>query len=232
MRQRPRDVSPGRAYLCSSCSAHATAAGAAVCAQRCPIRRAPMPIRIAIRSSAARERLRFVALVAAFAAIASCDDSTGPRPGNPPLTVQGLPTGTAAEVALTGPANFSRVLTGTEVVASLPPGVYGLKAVSVFNGPARYTALPDSQEITITKSDTPVGATVNYLLSSGGLTVTVGGIPSGGTAAVRVTGPRGFNRTIASTTTFEGLDTGTYSIFAQELVANQHRFAASQAVQS
>ena len=191
-----------------------------------------MPIRIAVRSSAARERLRFSVLIAAVAAISSCNDSNGPRTGKLSLTVQGLPTGTAAEVALTGPANFSRVLTGTEVVANLPPGVYGLKAVSVFNGAARYTALPDSQEITITKSDTPLTATVNYLLSTGGLTVTVGGIPSGGSAAVRVTGPRGFNRTIAATTTFEGLDTGTYSIFAQEIVANQHRFASSQAVQS
>ena len=191
-----------------------------------------MPIRIAVQSSAARERLRCVFLLAAVAAIASCNDSNGPRTGKLALTVDGLPTGTAAQVTLTGPSNYSRVLTGNETVASLPPGVYGLKATSVFNGPARYTALPDSQEITITKSDTPVAATINYLLSTGGLTVTVGGVPNGGTPTVRVTGPRGFNRTIASTTTFEGLDAGTYSVFAQEVVANQHRFAASQPVQS
>jgi hypothetical protein len=191
-----------------------------------------MPIRIAVRSSAARERLNAFAFIAAVAAIASCNDSNGPRTGKLALTVQGLPTGTAAQVTLSGPANFSRVLTGNETVASLTPGEYTLAGASVFNGTARYTPLPDSQTITITKSDTPVAATVNYLLSTGGLTVNVGGIPSGGSAAVRVTGPLGFNRMITSTTTFEGMDTGTYTVFAQEIVANQHRFASTQAVQS
>jgi len=192
--------------------------------------RASMPIRLAVYSSAALRRRRIYALLG-LALAAACDNSSGPRTGKLALSIQGLPTGTAAQVTLSGPASFSRVLTGPEVVANLKPGDYKLTSTSVFNGGARYSPLPDTQTVTITKSDTPVEATVAYLLTSGSLAVSVDGVPSGSSPVIRVTGPKGFIQTISSTTTLDGLDVGMYVIFAQELVANQQRYAPTRGTQ-
>lgn len=195
------------------------------------IRRAPMSIRFSHSPSAVRRQLRPAFIAVAVALTASCDNSSGPRTGKLSLTIDGLPTGTSAQITLTGPGDFSRVLTETGVVASLKPGEYTLKSAVVMNGTARYSPLPDSQTVTITKSDTPVSASVQYLLSTGTLTVTVTGAPAGSTPTVRVTGPKGFNRTIDATTTFAGIDAGIYSITAQEIVANQQRYAPNRASQ-
>ncbi|HEX6048527.1 MAG TPA: hypothetical protein VFZ21_04640 [Gemmatimonadaceae bacterium] len=181
--------------------------------------------------SAARQRLGPLAVLAVAAILASCE-SSGPRTGALKLTVQGLPTGTGAQVTLSGPGNFSRVLTGDDVVASLKPGEYTVAGASVLNGSARYSPTPDTQKVTIAKSDTPVEVTVLYQLTTGSLALTVGGAPEGASPTVRVTGPNGFNQTVTGSTTFEGLDAGTYTIFAQELVANQQRFAPDRPAQS
>src|SRR5688572_21578082 len=175
-----------------------------------------MPIDPVRTLSAARQRLRPVAFLTVAAIVAACE-SSGPRTGTLSLKVQGLPTGTAAQVTLSGPGNFSRVLTGDDIVASLTPGEYTIAGASVLNGSARYTPAPDTQKVTIAKSDTPVDVTVSYQLTTGGLALTVGGAPEGSSPTVRVTGPNGFNKTVTASTTLEGLDAGTYTIFAQEL---------------
>ena len=134
-----------------------------------------MTSRFARTSSAVRLRPSLTLLVASTLVLAACDNSSGPRTGKLSVSVFGLPTGTAGQVTLTGPANYSHVVTANEVVANLKPGDYKLTSVSVLNGAARYTPLPDTQTVAITKSNTPVEASVQYLLSSGSLTVTVSG---------------------------------------------------------
>jgi len=134
-------------------------------------------------------------------------------------------------VTLTGPANYSHVVTANEVVANLKPGDYKLTSVSVLNGTARYTPLPDTQTVSIAKSNTPVEVSVQYVLSSGSLTVTVTGVPQGSAPSVRVTGPKSFSQTISATTTFDGIDAGLYSVTAQELVANQQRYTPARTTQ-
>jgi hypothetical protein len=190
-----------------------------------------MTSRFARTSSAIRLRSSLTLLVASTLALAACDNSSGPRTGKLSVSVFGLPTGTAGQVTLTGPANYSHVVTANEVVANLKPGDYKLTSVSVLNGAARYTPLPDTQTVAITKSNTPVEASVQYLLSSGSLTVTVSGVPQGTAPSVRVTGPKGFNQTISTTTTFDGIDTGVYSVTAPELVANEQRYAPARTTQ-
>jgi hypothetical protein len=119
------------------------------------------------------------------------------------------------------------VLTASDVVANLKPGEYTIKAASVRDGLTRYSALTDSQTVTIAKSNVPVDVSVAYAVSSAVLTVTVDGAPSATAAAVRVSGPNGFSQTIATTTTFAGIDPGIYFIVAPEILSNQQRFAAS-----
>jgi len=189
-----------------------------------------MPIHVCVCSSAALGRPRIFAVLG-LALAAACDSSSGPRTGKLSLSVQGLPSGMAAQVTLTGPANFSRVLTGSEVVANLKPGDYKLTSVSVLNGTARYSPLPDTQTVTVTKSDTPVEANLVYLLTTGSLTVSIDGAPAGTSPTIRVTGPKGFDLRISATTTLEGLDVGTYFIIAQDLIANQQRYAPNRGTQ-
>ena len=176
-------------------------------------------------ASFARPRLRPAFVLASLFALASCD-SSGPRTGSLSLTVSGLPTGTTAKVTLTGPG-FSRVLSGTEVVANLKPGQYTLTPASVLNGLTRYSSITPPQTVTITKSNVPVAASVAYTVSSAILTVTVAGAPAGTAAAVRITGPNSFNDTVTTTTTFEGLEPGSYFIVAPEIIASQQRFTAN-----
>ena len=193
--------------------------------------KAPMTSGLARFASSTRMGLRPALLLASLVVLASCENSSGPRTGKLSLTVTGLPTGTAAQVTLSGPANFSRVITGTEVVANLKPGEYTLTASSVLDGLTRYSSISGSQTITIAKSDVPVEAAVAYAVSSAVLTVTVSGTPTGEQAAVRITGPNGFSQTISTTTTFGGIEPGSYFIVAPEIVANQQRFTANRSSQ-
>ena len=171
--------------------------------------------------------LRPALVLASLLALASCDNPSGTRTGKLSLTITGLPSGTAAQVTLTGPANFSRVVSGTEVVANLKAGEYTITPASVLDGLTRYSSLGGPQTVTITKSDVPVDAAVAYAVSSAVLTVTVGGTPTGGTAAVRITGPNNFNEVIAATKTFAGIEPGSYFVVAPEIVVSQQRFAAN-----
>jgi len=170
-------------------------------------------------------------VLASLLVIASCDKSNGPRTGKLSLTVSGLPTGTAAQVTLSGPANFSRVITGTEVVSNLQPGEYTLTPASVFNGLTRYSSITAAQTVTITKSDTPVDAAIAYSVSSANLTVNIDGTPTGATTAVRVTGPKNFNQIVSATTTFPGVEPGSYFVVAPEIVVGQQRFTADRSSQ-
>jgi hypothetical protein len=176
--------------------------------------------------SAARQLHRLVLLVGSVALFGSCD-SNGPRTGKLSLTVTGIPEGASAQITLSGPNNFSRVLTRSDVVASLKPGEYKISATSIRDGQTRYSPLADTQTVTIPKSNVPVEASVAYTLSSGVLSVTIDGIPTTAQAAVRVTGPNGFNQILTTTTTFPGADPGFYLVIAPEIVANDQRFSAS-----
>ena len=180
------------------------------------------------RTCADSHWLRRIALMAGAAAVlGSCNDSNGPRTGKLSLTITGLPTSTAAQVTLTGPNKYSRVLSTTDVVASLKPGTYRITAESVRDGSTRYSPLADTQTVTVPKSNVPVEASVAYTVSSAVLSVTIDGVPASAQAAVRVTGPNGFSRTIPATQMFTGIDPGFYTIVAPEIPANSQLFAAS-----
>jgi len=154
----------------------------------------------------------------------SCGDSNGPRTGSLSLTISGLPENAAGQVTVSGPNKYSRVLAATEVVAGLRPGVYHISAAPIRDGTTRYSALADTQTVTIPKSNVPVEASVDYAVSSAVLIITVDGAPPAPPPAIRVTGPNGFSRTVAASTTFDGIDPGYYLIAAPEVSVDQQRF--------
>ena len=58
------------------------------------------------------------------------------------------------------------------------------------------------------------GGSAGQAPGTGSLQVTVSGVPTGSTASVAVTGPGGFNQSIATTTTLPGLAVGSYAVAA------------------
>src|SRR4051812_45359403 len=107
--------------------------------------RAPMTPRSAGIFSDVRLLGRVAVVIGSVTLLASCDNNNGPRTGKLSLTVAGLPTGTSAQVTLTGPNNYSRALTASDVIANLEPGDYTIKASSVRDGQTRYSPRTDSQ---------------------------------------------------------------------------------------
>ena len=116
-------------------------------------------------------------------------------------------------------------------MANLKPGDYWIIAGSVRSGVTRYSALTDSQSVTITKSERAgrsIGCVRGFECRDDGVAVGKSGRCD---PAVRVTGPQGFSQTIAATTTFDGIEPGIYFIVAPEIVSNQQRFAANRTSQ-
>ena len=168
---------------------------------------------------------RIALFVGAVAVLESCGDSNGPRTGTLSLTISGLPVNAPAQVTLSGPNKFSRVLAATEVVAGLRPGAYHISAAPIRDGATRYSPVADTQTVTIGTSDLPVEASVDYAVSSAVLIVTVDGAPASKPADIRVVGPNGFSQTVTASTTFNGIDPGYYLITASDLLADQQRFS-------
>lgn len=183
------------------------------------------------RRVASAYSLRLTPLAAAVALLGACEP-TGPRTGKLSVTIGGLPGTMPASITLSGPANYSRTVTATEVIAGLKPGEYTISSQPVLDGANRYAPNPPTQTVTIQKSNTPVDASVTYTLATGGLTVSVFGAPAGASPTIQVIGPQNFLRTISATTTFEGIEPGLYTISAQSVTVDQQRFSPDRASQN
>ena len=72
-----------------------------------------------------------------------------------------------------------------------------------------------------------VNFTVTCTATSGGLRVTVSGLPSGVPAAVAVTGPNSFSQTLTATRTLDNLVPGTYAVSATQVVSGNTTYTAS-----
>ncbi len=130
------------------------------------------------------------------------------------LQVTGLTGGATANVLITGPNSFSRQMTGTGVVLGLTPGTYTVTASTVSSGVTSLGPTPASQTVAVPASLTAVTVTVNYVVVSGGLAVTIGGLPGGVNASVTVTGPGGFSQNLIASQTLSGLVSGSYTVAA------------------
>ena len=77
------------------------------------------------------------------------------------LTVTGLPTGTNATIAITGPASYSQNPTGTVALTNLAPGAYTITASNVTSGDLTYQPSSGVQALTVTAGQTTPAA-VSY----------------------------------------------------------------------
>jgi hypothetical protein len=187
-----------------------------------------------------RTRLRHFASPAAalLLFLAACNSSgdplSPPSTGGINLTLSGLPSGVAGSVTVTGPAAFSRSMTGTGNVDGLAPGTYTVVASSVSNGGNTYLPSPATQSIDVPASVSRVQATVTYAQQNSQLVVTMAGLPGGTNGSVLVTNAAGYSQTVNGTTTLTGLAPGIYTLSASTVTSGTSSYVptpASQQVQ-
>jgi hypothetical protein len=77
------------------------------------------------------------------------------------VTIDGLPSGTSADVTVTGPGGFSQTITGTQTFSNLTPGTYTINANSVSSAGTDYSPAPASQTAAVATGSV-ASATVTY----------------------------------------------------------------------
>jgi hypothetical protein len=147
------------------------------------------------------------------------------------LTVSGLPSGTAADITVTGPSGYTRTVNGTQTIVGLEAGTYTIASAAVTVGATAYTPSAASQTVTVTAGGT-LSRTVTYSGQTTALTVNVSGVPSGASPAVTVTGPASYSQTLSATTTLPGLASGTYTVAAARLLHANYGYTGTPASQS
>ena len=139
------------------------------------------------------------------------------------LTVEilGLPVGASPVVQVDGIGNqFRGLVTSTSTFAPLPPGSYTIVAPEISFGGRTYRPDPTEQTALLAASTTPTVATVAYGAGSGSLDLAIVGLPQGTAAAIDVTGPAGYSRTLTAATTLRHLEPGTYTVSASVVGSN------------
>jgi hypothetical protein len=105
------------------------------------------------------------------------------------VEVEGLPEGVDGDLILSGPGGIQYTLTASTTVDSLDPGSYAVSASPVAHLGHTWSPTPT---LTMVEVDTATETVaVNYAVTTGGLAVTVSGLPDGTSADVSVTGPEG-----------------------------------------
>jgi glucose/arabinose dehydrogenase len=153
------------------------------------------------------------------------------------VTVSGLPgSGTPqaanAAIIVTGPAGFTRAVTGTTTLGLLRPGLYATTASNVVHNGLTWRPTPTSQATTVVASATSANAAVSYAVIDASLTVAVTGLPTGVAGAVTVTGPNNFSQNITATTTFGTLPLGTYTVTATSVFENSTTYTPTPLTQT
>jgi len=172
-----------------------------------------------------------VALVLAACAGAPTDPGDDTDPGALAVLVNGLPTGAAGDVTVTGPSGFADTITASETYVGLVPGAYVVAGTSVTFDGITYAATVSGSPANVPSGGLAT-STVAYAATSvapGSLSVTIDGLPGGVDADVRVTGPGGFDQALTSTTTLTGLEPGSYTVTASEVDDDGDAYGASVA---
>jgi Metallo-peptidase family M12B Reprolysin-like len=153
-------------------------------------------------------------------ALLGCDGGpSGPSSASLQVTILGLPSGTPANVTITGPNNFSQSASTTQTFSQLTPGVYTVTAAVVTVGTLDYDPSPRSQSLSVGTTASQANASVFYSQATGNLTVNINGLGTSQSAVVNVAGPGGYSQMLDATTTLSGLDPGDYTITASDAAA-------------
>jgi len=153
--------------------------------------------------------------------LAGCTSVQGSLNGKLALTVSGLPGGVEGNVVVWG--NGVEKVLKTSALLELPEGEYTVEAAEV-SGPQGEVYAPTVQGSPVKveygkTAEVRVDYAVRQDTLPATLTVVIQGLPSGAEGRVTVYGPGGVSWNLTSTTALRGVKAGTYSVFADPVVA-------------
>jgi hypothetical protein len=139
-------------------------------------------------------------------------ESAPPAPsGSIAFEISGLPAGVPADLWAVGPSGETHRILASTSLAGLAPGDWQVGAFEVVSQGLTFAPAIAPAGVTVEDGGT-ADVTVAYAVpSTGSLRVNVSGLPAGTDAAIQVTAPGGYQRTVASSTTLTGLVPGPYS---------------------
>jgi hypothetical protein len=147
------------------------------------------------------------------------------------VALSGLPAGVSASLTVTGANGFSRQLPSGGTLPQLPPGFYSVVASAVTANGTLWAPTPPQRTLTVSAGAVATH-TVTYAAVTTALTVTVSGLPAGVSAAVSVSGPGGYSRTLTGSETLTGLSAGSYTIAAAGVTHLGTQYVVTPAAQA
>jgi glucose/arabinose dehydrogenase len=94
-------------------------------------------------------------IVVAAAALTACGDGpTTPDRGSLAVSINGLPVGAEASVAITGPNGYAVTVTSSSTLTALQPGTYTIVASNVTSADGRYVPTQATQTTSVTAGAT------------------------------------------------------------------------------
>jgi hypothetical protein len=117
---------------------------------------------------------RSVSVSAGQSASVTFNVACTPTTGSLQVTINGLPSGTPAAVAVSGPNGFSQALPATGTLDGLQPGSYTVTATQVANGSVTYVPSPASRDVAVAAGAT-ARATVTYASTGAGVNLRIDG---------------------------------------------------------
>ena len=155
-----------------------------------------------------------------------------PTTGTLVVDIDGLPAGAIADVRVTGPADFNEAVSESRTFERLAPGDYVVTISSVTHQNGLFTSTVE-QEIHSVMAGATETSTVTYGLTGGSIDLTISGLPTGASPAVRLEGANNFSRIVLTSGIQAGLPAGTYTIRADSFPgADGHRYGANAYVQT
>lgn len=134
-------------------------------------------------------------------------------------------------VSVDGAAAVAMAVNASRTFGGLVPGVHTVSIGGVASNCTVQGQNPRSVTITAAQTATLTFA-VRCAATTGGLAVTISGLPPNTDAAVTVTGPDDGSRAVTATTTLEDLPPGEYRVNADDVSAGAARYTASPATRT
>lgn len=142
-------------------------------------------------------------------------DATGPDPkpttGSLTLQIQGLPTGAAASIQVSGPGNYGSAVPASTTLSSLAAGQYQVTVSPVTTTSYSFTPSNTGQAVTVEAGKTATFS-VTYAATTGAMQVSFVGLPADVAGAVTVSGPAGFSRQLTAGARLDNITPGSYTL--------------------
>lgn len=146
------------------------------------------------------------------------------------VSISNVPGGANGSVRVTGPHGFDRTVTSTTVFTPTAAGPYTIVAAPFSAGGLSYAVSPATvnRAVAIGGRDS---VDMRYVAASGGLQVTVNGLPNGTNAALTLSGA-GPTTNITGSTTLNGLAVGAYTLTAANVSSGGTSYAPTPTSQN